>query len=69
MPKTKSHDPKAMRKILRKLIDNKFEVKQLKSGTYKIIPPNNGPVYHTHGTNSCIPVLRREFKKLYDIDL
>lgn len=60
-----------MKKVLTELERLGFNVKHKKSGSYIIIPPDNidGPPYTTHGTESAYHPMRRDFKKLYNVDL
>lgn len=66
----KQHNSKTIKTIFKELTRLGFEVHQKKSGTYTIVPPDKQlPVYCTHGTESAIHPIRRDFKKLYNIDL
>lgn len=60
-----------MKKVLAELERLGFSVVRNKSGTYKIVPPPTieGPVYTTHGTESALHPMRRDFKRLYDVEL
>lgn len=48
-----------------------FKIEHLKSGSIRLSPPSNvdGPKYITHGTESCFHPLRRDFKRIYKIDI
>ena len=67
----RQHQSKTMKKVLAELERLGFNVKHKKSGSYVIIPPDNiqGPIYATHGTESAYHPMRRDFKRLYDVDL
>jgi hypothetical protein len=60
-----------MKKVLAELERLGFSVVRNKSGTYKIVPPPTiyGPIYTTHGTESALHPMRRDFKRLYDVEL
>jgi hypothetical protein len=60
-----------MRKLLKEIKDLGFNITQNKSGTYVIVPPAHidGPVYTTHATESAFHPIRRDFKRLYKIEL
>jgi hypothetical protein len=60
-----------MKKVLTELNRLGFEVERAKSGVYKIVPPPTikGPMYITHGTESALHPMRRDFKRMYDITL
>lgn len=68
----RQHQSKQMKKVFRELERLGFDVERKKSGTYRIIPPPSmGSVqtYTTHGTESALHPMRRDFKKLYNIQL
>jgi hypothetical protein len=66
----KQHNSKTIKSIFKELNRLGFEVQQKRSGTYTIVPPDKTlPIYNTHGTESAIHPIRRDFKRLYDIDL
>lgn len=67
----RQHQSKAMRKVLAELTRLGFNVEQKKSGVYRITPPKgvDGPMYTTHGTESALHPMRRDFKKYYNIDI
>ena len=67
----RQHQSKAVRKVLTELTRLGFTVEQRKSGVYRITPPPGvgGPLYTTHGTESALHPLRRDFKKYYNIDI
>lgn len=67
----RQHQSKTMKKVLAELQRLGFNVTQKKSGSYIIIPPGNiqGPAYTTHGTESAYHPMRRDFKKLYNVDI
>jgi hypothetical protein len=66
----KQHNSKTIKAIFKELSRLGFEVEHKRSGTYAIIPPDKTlPIYNTHGTESSIHPIRRDFKKLYNIDL
>ena len=54
----------AMKKVLTELKRLGFEVNRSKSGVWKIVPPSTieGPFYTTHGTESALHPMRRDFK-------
>jgi hypothetical protein len=60
-----------MKKVLAELKRLGFEVERAKSGVYKILPPPSikGPMYTTHGTESALHPMRRDFKRYYNIEL
>lgn len=65
------HKSKAVKKMFRKLEDLGFSITRNKAGVYKITPPPNipGPTYSTHGTESSLHPMRRDFKKLYKVEV
>lgn len=66
----KQHNSKTIKAMFKELNRLGFDVHQKKSGTYVIVPPDKKlPVYSTHGTESAIHPIRRDFKRLYNIDL
>lgn len=67
----KQHQSKAMKQVFRELERLGFNVIHKKSGAYSIYPPSKiqGPVYTTHGTESALHPMRRDFKRLYNITL
>ena len=66
----RQHQSKTMKKVFAELQRLGFDVEQKKSGSYVIIPPdNNGPIYNTHGTESAYHPIRRDFKRLYNVDI
>ena len=67
----RQHQSSQMKKVLSELKRLGFEVERGKSGTYKIIPPPDikGPIYTTHGTESALHPMRRDFKKYYNIQI
>jgi hypothetical protein len=65
----RQHQSKTMKKVLAELQRLGFTVEHKKSGSYVIIPPDEGPIYNTHGTESAFHPMRRDFKRLYDVDL
>lgn len=66
----RQHQSKTMKKVFTELQRLGFNVNQKKSGSYTITPPDGqGPIYNTHGTESAYHPIRRDFKKLYGIDL
>lgn len=67
----RQHQSKTMKKVLTELARLGFNVTQKKSGSYIIIPPGNiqGPAYTTHGTESAYHPMRRDFKRLYGVDI
>lgn len=68
---TCQHNSKAVRKLFKQIEELGFQIDRKKSGGYTIHPPDHisGPVYRTHGTESSLHPIRRDFKKLYNIDL
>jgi hypothetical protein len=67
----RQHQSKSMKSVLSELERLGFNVNRTKSGVYKILPPPSivGPMYTTHGTESALHPIRRDFKRLYGIDL
>jgi len=67
----RQHQSKAIKEVFRELRRLGFVVEQKRSGTYRIVPPSTipGPVYTTHGTESALHPIRRDFKKYYNITL
>lgn len=67
----RQHQSSRMKKVLAELKRLGFEVERAKSGVYKIIPPPDieGPMYTTHGTESALHPMRRDFKRYYNIEL
>lgn len=67
----RQHQSSAMKKVLTELLRLGFTVERAKSGVYKILPPQSikGPMYITHGTESALHPMKRDFKRMYNIDL
>lgn len=67
----RQHQSSSMKKVLTELMRLGFHVERAKSGVYKIVPPSTiqGPMYTTHGTESALHPMRRDFKRLYNVDL
>ncbi len=67
----RQHQSKSMKRVLTELSRLGFVVDKRKSGTYRIIPPSTigGPIYTTHGTESALHPMRRDFKKYYNIEI
>lgn len=67
----RQHQSKAIKRVFSELIRLGFVVEQKRSGSYRIVPPSTiqGPVYTTHGTESALHPMRRDFKKYYNINL
>jgi len=67
----RQHQSKAMKKAFKELERLGFNVTQKKSGSYTILPPSNvdGPIYNTHGTESALHPMRRDFKRMYNVEL
>jgi hypothetical protein len=67
----RQHQSSRMKKVLTELNRLGFQVERGKSGVYKILPPPSigGPMYTTHGTESALHPMRRDFKKYYNINL
>jgi DNA-binding transcriptional regulator YhcF (GntR family) len=66
----KQHNSKTIAKVFKELERLGFNVEKKKSGSYIIVPPNpQMKRYSTHGTESAYHPMRRDFKKLYDIDI
>ena len=68
---TRQHQSSSMKRVLTELIRLGFKVERAKSGVYKIVPPSTiqGPMYTTHGTESALHPMRRDFKRLYNVNL
>lgn len=68
---TRQHQSSTMKKVLSELVRLGFQVERAKSGVYKIVPPSTiqGPMYTTHGTESALHPMRRDFKRLYNVNL
>jgi len=67
----RQHQSSAMKKVLAELNRLGFKVTRCKSGVWKIVPPSTieGPMYTTHGTESALHPMRRDFKRMYNVDL
>jgi hypothetical protein len=68
----KQHCSKSVRVLLSSLESKGFTVTtKTKKGTVKIVPPStiNGPVYHTHATESSLHQIRRDFARLYGVEV
>lgn len=67
----RQHQSSRMKKVLAELNRLGFEVIRKPSGAFKIVPPSTikGPVYNTHGTESALHPMRRDFKRLYNVEL
>jgi len=67
----RQHQSKAMKQVFKELERLGFNVIQKKSGTYTILPPSTvqGPIYNTHGTESALHPMRRDFKRLYNVEI
>lgn len=67
----KQHSSKSIKKLFKEIESMGFKVDRKRSGGYIIRPPDGvaGPVYSTHGTESSLHPIRRDFKRLYNISL
>jgi hypothetical protein len=68
----KQHNSKEVKKLFKNLKLLGFTVIRKTSGAYRIDPPptsKNRDSYYTHGTESSIHYICRDFKRLYDIDI
>lgn len=67
----KQHQSKAIKNVITELVRLGFQVERCKSGVYKILPPPSikGPMYTTHGTESALHPIKRDFKRMYGVDL
>ena len=67
----KQHQSKAMKHVLSELERLGFIVNRAKPGVYKIVPPPtiDGPMYTTHGTESALHPMKRDFKRMYGVDI
>lgn len=68
----KQHNSKATNQLLKELKKKGFIVSpKSKKGTIKIIPPASigGPIYTTHGNESAFHPMKRDFARLYNIEL
>jgi hypothetical protein len=67
----RQHQSSKMKKVLTELKRLGFDITRSKSGTYKIVPPSTiqGPIYTTHGTESALHPMRRDFKRMYNVEL
>ena len=69
---TTQHNCKEVKNLL-KIIEKKgFSVSaKSKKGSVKITPPQgmSGAVYHTHATQSAIHQIKRDFSRMYDVQL
>jgi hypothetical protein len=67
----RQHQSSKMKSVLKELTRLGFSVERNKSGTYKIVPPPNieGPIYTTHGTESAYHPMRRDFKRMYNVNI
>lgn len=66
----KQHGSTATKKLLKELQSKGFTVSsKTKSGTVKITPPPGveGPIYHTHATESALHQIKRDVAKLYKV--
>lgn len=67
----RQHQSKSMKNVLAELERLGFNIQRAKSGVYKILPPPSisGPMYTTHGTESALHPMKRDFKRIYGVDL
>jgi hypothetical protein len=68
----KQHGSTSTKKLLNDLRKKGFTVSEKnKRGCVKITPPIGieGPIYHTHATESAFHQIRRDFRKHYKIDV
>lgn len=67
----RQHQSKSVKQVFKELERLGFTVTQKKSGSYSICPPSTipGPTYMTHGTESALHPMRRDFKRLYNIQI
>jgi hypothetical protein len=67
----RQHQSKAIKNVIAELVRLGFNVERSKSGVYKILPPPSikGPMYTTHGTESALHPMKRDFKRMYGVDL
>jgi hypothetical protein len=67
----KQHQSGKMRDVMKELKRLGFQIQRNKNGSFKIIPPTTiqGPVYVTHATESAYHPMRRDFKKMYNVNI
>ena len=68
----KQHGSTSTKKLLNDLRKKGFTVSdKTKRGSVKITPPPgiDGPIYHSHATESAFHQIKRDVRKLYKIDL
>jgi len=69
---TTQHRCKDVNNLLKQLEKRGFSVSsKSKRGGVKICPPlgTAGSVYHTHATQSSLHQIKRDFKKMYNVEL
>lgn len=64
------HRSKAMHKMLDAIEQMGFEIVSTRKG-FKLIPPEDisGPVYFTHATESAIHQMKRDFRRMYGVEI
>lgn len=67
----RQHQSGKMRDVFKELKRLGFTVERNKSGSFRIVPPPTiqGPVYTTHATESAYHPMRRDFKKMYNVNI
>jgi hypothetical protein len=67
----KNHGIKEFNAFLREIESIGFRVERTKKGVYKMYPPKEigGRIYMTHGTPKAITAIKKQFQKLYGIEL
>lgn len=68
---SRDHGIKEFRAIIKEVEAIGFRVEQTKRGVFKLYPPESigGRVYMTHGTPKAIKAIKKQFSKLYGIEL
>ncbi len=64
------HGSSEIKRVFKYLKRKGFAIEERKNG-YKIVPPNciGGDFYFTHGTESAYHSLRRDFARMYSVDV
>lgn len=66
------HNSKQIKRLFKELEKRGFTIsKKSKSGVVKILPPDSvpGPIYSTHATESALHQIRRDFVRIYGVNL
>lgn len=71
MAMARNHGIKEFAAVVREIERIGFRVEQTKRGVFKIYPPESigGQIYITHGTPKSLKAIKKQFSKMYGVEL